>query len=109
MYQGEKTKHKAVEGLCKATIHATIAANLTLHQMTTPQGHKEYEKPRTVQAKAAKNMLGTSRRVSPHIILMELGWTPIDANIIATKLRFFEKLKLRVIPEPGSEGKDGPS
>jgi hypothetical protein len=40
-------------------------------------------------------MLGTSRRVSPQIILMELGWTPIDADIIATKLRFFEKLKLQ--------------
>ena len=95
MYHGEKTKHEAVEGLCKATIHATIAANLTLHQMTTKKGHDEYDKPRRVQAKAAKSMLGTSQRVSPQIILMELRWKPIDADIIATKLRLFEQLKMQ--------------
>ena len=91
------TKKKAVRGLCEATIHTTISANLTLHQMTTEQGHHAYEQPRIIQAKAAKNMLGTSRRVSPQIILMELGWTPIDADIIGAKLRLFEQLKMQPI------------
>ena len=40
-------------------------------------------------------MLATSARVSPHIAIMEAGWTPIDADIIAHKLRLLEQLKLQ--------------
>jgi hypothetical protein len=70
MYQGDDTKKEAVKGLCKSTVHTTVSANLTLYQMTTERGQQAYEQPRRIQAKAAKNMLGTSKRVSPPIILM---------------------------------------
>jgi hypothetical protein len=69
--------------MAKSTINSTMATNLTLHQMTTPQGHDAYQEPRRVQTKAVKNMLGTSARV------------PIDADILAHKLRLFGQLKLQ--------------
>jgi hypothetical protein len=40
-------------------------------------------------------MLGTSCRMSPEIAIMEAGWTPVDATIIAHKLRLLEQLKLQ--------------
>jgi hypothetical protein len=96
MYKGKKIKNEAVRGMCEATVHATLATNLTLYQMTTVEkGHEAYMTPRTTQARAAKQMIGTSTRVSPHITLMEAGWILIDADIIAAKLRLMEQLKMQ--------------
>jgi hypothetical protein len=107
MYHGDDTKKEAVKGLCKATVHTTVSANLTLHQMTTEQGQQAYDQPRGIQAKPAKNMLGTSKRVSP-----QTHGTGMDANRCtnhrskAETLRAAKNATHRIIPETNSHGKN---